>query len=103
MVYVFLSTVIIAFIGMFYVIYTEKDLKNFLDYTHIRENAVVHPLFNHFRKVIDEERTTKKEKLKNLNTTYFYSHYIKKNLPVLVEDGAADWPAINKWHLSYLQ
>lgn len=55
LVYVFLLVIIIAFAGMIYVVYTEKDLSNFMNAAYseeLNENIVVHPLFNHFKQAL---------------------------------------------------
>jgi len=47
LVYVFLLAIIIAFAGMIYVVYSEKDLSTFMysSTVDIQENIMVHPLF----------------------------------------------------------
>ena len=104
MIYVFLCLVIAAFVGMIYVVYSEQNLKSFLESTHSHEKVVVHPLFQHFKMIIDEERYIKKEKVADLNSTYFFMNYVKKNIPCYVSDGCANWPAVEKWNnKEYLQ
>ena len=98
MIKVFVCLVIAAFIGMTYIVYSEQDLSAFLQGTHTHEKVVVHPLFQHFRKVIDEERQIPTEKMENLNSTYFFTNYIKRNMPCFLSDGCAQWPAIDKWN-----
>ena len=36
-------------------------------------------------------------KLDDMTTKKFYQEYLTNNMPVLIEDGAKDWPAIKKW------
>lgn len=103
LIYVLLCTIIGAFIGMIYVVYTEKDLGSFLEVSHSPGKVVVHPLFQQLKNVIDEYKDIREEKVSNLNSTYFFSEYIKKNLPCLVVDGCKEWPALSKWQdKSYL-
>ena len=47
LVYVFLLVIIIAFAGMIYVVYSEKDLSSFMysSNVEVQENIMVHPLF----------------------------------------------------------
>jgi hypothetical protein len=60
LVYVFACVIVFAFLGMLYIVYTEKDLKNFLTYdistglngASVREDVVVHPLFWHLRNAV---------------------------------------------------
>lgn len=54
LVYVFAAVILIAFLGMAYVVYFGKNLNTFLlDSKSINFNVVVHPLFSHFKKVMD--------------------------------------------------
>ena len=58
LVYVFLLAIIIAFGGMIYVVYTEKDLTSFVSSTAAgyfnerNEHVVVHPLFQLFKNAL---------------------------------------------------
>lgn len=60
LVYVFACVIVFAFLGMLYIVYTEKDLKSFLTYDitgsngslQMREDVVVHPLFWHLRNAV---------------------------------------------------
>jgi hypothetical protein len=36
-------------------------------------------------------------KLEQITTKVFYQQYLTNNLPLLVEDGCKDWPALKKW------
>ena len=50
LVYVFACVIVFAFLGMLYIVYTERDLTSFLSHdgmsgVQIREDVVVHPLF----------------------------------------------------------
>jgi hypothetical protein len=48
LVYVFLFAIVLAFGGMIYVVYTEKDLSSFMVTGYLNErneHVVVHPLF----------------------------------------------------------
>jgi hypothetical protein len=45
LVYVFVCVIVFAFIGMLYVVYSDKDISSFLEYEVIKEDVVVHPLF----------------------------------------------------------
>lgn len=69
LVYVFLLVIIIAFAGMIYVVYTEKDLSTFITSQYLNEmneNVVVHPLFNHFKRILANVDEVPKIKLNNL-------------------------------------
>ncbi len=48
LVYVFVCVIIFAFLGMLYVVYSDRDISSFLEYEVIKEDVVVHPLFQHF-------------------------------------------------------
>jgi hypothetical protein len=45
LVYVFVCVIVLAFIGMLFVVYSDRSLANFLEYNIIQEDVVVHPLF----------------------------------------------------------
>jgi len=49
LVYVFGCVVVLAFMGMLYVVYYDTDLTSFLAPTLVFEEIVVHPLFQHFQ------------------------------------------------------
>ena len=55
LVYVFACIIVFAFLGMLFIVYTERDLKSFIDCDSkdggiiIRDNFVVHPLFQHIK------------------------------------------------------
>lgn len=105
LVYVFACVIVFAFLGMLYIVYTEKDLKSFLTYdiggsnggVQVREDVVVHPLFWHLRNAVQQVEKIPRTKLEDMTTKKFYQEYLTNNLPVVVEDGAKDWPAIEKW------
>jgi hypothetical protein len=42
------------------------------------------------------------DRIKNLSYEDFVNHYYSKNLPVIVEEGAAEWVCTKKWSLKYL-
>jgi len=60
LVYVFACVIVFAFLGMLYIVYTEKDLNSFLTYDitsgsnglSVKEDIVVHPLFWHLRNAV---------------------------------------------------
>jgi hypothetical protein len=105
LVYVFACVIVFAFLGMLYIVYTEKDLKSFLTYDigsvsgglQIREDVVVHPLFWHLRNAVQQVESIPRASLAEMTTKKFYQEYLTNNLPVVVEDGAKDWPEIKKW------
>ncbi len=68
LVYVFLCVIIFAFLGMLYVIYSERDISRFMDYTHTHENVVVHPLFQHFKNIVDEVKEVPVETINNMTS-----------------------------------
>ncbi len=57
LVYVFAGVIVFAFLGMLYIVYSEKDLSSFMNYdlsgnVVVKENVVVHPLFWHLRNAV---------------------------------------------------
>ena len=64
---------------------------------------MVHPLFWHLRNAVQQVETIPRASLSEMTTKKFYQEYLTNNLPVVIEDGAKDWPAIKKWKdLDYL-
>lgn len=56
LVYVFACVIVFSFLGMLFIVYTEKDLKQFINYDLsgngniiVSEKTVVHPLFMHLK------------------------------------------------------
>jgi len=43
------------------------------------------------------------ERVKTISKEDFYNNYVKKQKPVVVEQLTTDWPAYEKWHLSYMK
>lgn len=43
------------------------------------------------------------ERVKFISTTDFYHKYYKKQIPVVIEELTHDWPAYQKWKLSYIK
>lgn len=43
------------------------------------------------------------ERVKTISTKDFYTNYYKKQKPVVIEQLTHDWPAYQKWHLSYIK
>lgn len=79
LVYVFACVIVFAFLGMLFIVYTERDLKSFIDYdksggadTVIREDLVVHPLFWHLRNAIQTIDEVPRTKMSSLTTKKFY-------------------------------
>eukprot|EP00347_Sterkiella_histriomuscorum_P003417 403364374 len=100
LVYFFLLAIIMAFAGMIYVVYTEKDLTSFMNAASRESatgNVVVHPLFQHFKQQLGQLEKVPVEKVGDLTVKKFYSGYITKNIPVLVQDGCLKWPAFENW------
>jgi hypothetical protein len=111
LVYVFACVIVTAFIGMLYIVYTEKDLKNFLTYDITstsgglsgKEDVVVHPLFWHLRNAVQQVDQVPEFTLDEMTTMKFYTEHLTANLPVVISDGAKDWPALSKWqNLEYI-
>lgn len=104
LVYVFACVIVFSFLGMLFIVYTEKDLKQFINYDLsgngniiVSENTVVHPLFMHLKSAtlaIDSIPVLKQEQV---TSKVFYQEYLTNSLPFIVEDGAAEWPALEKW------
>jgi hypothetical protein len=112
LVYVFACVIVFAFLGMLYIVYTEKDLKSFLTYDinsgsnggfTIKEDVVVHPLFWHLRNAVQTVDQVPSVKQEDMTTKKFYQEFLTNNLPFVMTDGAKSWPAIKKWKdLDYL-
>ena len=43
------------------------------------------------------------ERVKKISKEEFVSQYVKKQIPVVIEELTEDWPAYNKWKLSYMK
>ena len=43
------------------------------------------------------------ERVKKISKEEFVSQYVKKQIPVVIEELTEDWPAYNKWKLSYIK
>lgn len=43
------------------------------------------------------------ERVKTINKNDFYTHYVKKQKPVVIEQLTEDWPAFEKWNLNYIK
>ena len=43
------------------------------------------------------------ERVKKISKEEFISQYVKKQIPVVIEELTEDWPAYNKWKLSYMK
>ncbi len=80
LVYVFACVIVFAFLGMLYIVYTEKDLKSFLTYDlastsgglNVREDVVVHPLFWHLRNAVQTVDEVPVVETEYLTTKRFY-------------------------------
>lgn len=46
---------------------------------------------------------TEIERVKTISKADFYSNYVKKQKPVVIEQLTSDWPAYSKWHLNYIK
>ncbi len=46
---------------------------------------------------------TEIERVKTISKADFYTKYVKKQKPVVVEQLTSDWPAYSKWHLNYIK
>lgn len=72
LVYVFLLAIIIAFGGMIYVVYTEKDLSYFITSPDTNDSVVVHPLFSFFEKVLPNPDYIPKINIEEITPKNFY-------------------------------
>lgn len=80
LVYVFACVIVTAFLGMLYIVYTEKDLNNFLTYDitsvsggfSVKEDVVVHPLFWHLRNAVQLVDEVPEYTLEEMTTKKFY-------------------------------
>ena len=48
-------------------------------------------------------KLTEIERVKTISKADFYNLYVKKQKPVVVEQLTADWPAYEKWNLTYIK
>ncbi len=46
---------------------------------------------------------TEIERIKTISKKDFYTNYVKKQKPVVIEQLTADWPAYEKWNLHYIK
>lgn len=46
---------------------------------------------------------TEIERIKTISKKDFYTNYVKKQKPVVIEQLTADWPAFEKWNLHYIK
>ena len=98
LVYVFACIILFAFLGMVYIVYTEKNLSSFMSHEiSIKEDLVVHPLFQHFKNILNPIDEVPRATVDTLTPKKFYQEYLTNNLPVLVTDGCKAWPATEKW------
>lgn len=104
LVYVFACVIVFSFLGMLFIVYTEKDLKQFINYDLggsgniiVSEKTVVHPLFQHLKAAITAIDTIPVHSLDQMTPKVFYQEYLTTSIPFIVEDGAADWEALEKW------
>ena len=108
LVYVFACVIVFAFLGMLFIVYTERDLKSFISLDGntdlvVRENLVVHPLFEHLKNAVPAIDTIPYLSLEDMTPKKFYQEYLTNSLPFTMVDGCRDWPAFESWqNLSYL-
>ena len=43
------------------------------------------------------------ERVETISQEDFYTHYVKKQKPVVIEKLTKDWPAYSKWNLEYIK
>ena len=104
LVYVFVGVILFAFLGMLYVLYFDTNLTTLLEYQPTREKVVVHPLFQHFKSVVDEYHRIPVNSIENITSQDFYTDHLTKNVPLVLIDGCEAWPAYKKWSdKEYLQ
>ena len=48
-------------------------------------------------------KLTQIERVKKISKSDFISQYVKKQIPVVIEELTEDWPAYHKWKLSLYQ
>ena len=80
LVYVFAGVIVFAFLGMLYIVYTEKDLKSFMSLDPfgksgeviVKEDVVVHPLFWHLRNSIQQIDEVPRTPAASMDTRRFY-------------------------------
>lgn len=46
---------------------------------------------------------TEIERVKTISKEDFYNNYVKKQIPLVVEQLTSDWPAYSKWKLEYIK
>ena len=87
LVYVFALTMVLAFTGMLYVIYTEQNLSNFIassTNTVSRVSEKVHPVFEHFRRTLPDIDVVPRVTMANMSTKRFYQRYLSMSTPFVV-------------------
>jgi len=48
-------------------------------------------------------KLTQIERVKKISKSDFISQYVKKQIPVVIEELTEDWPAYHKWKLHYIK
>lgn len=43
------------------------------------------------------------DRVKTISKEDFYNNYVKKQIPIVVEQLTSDWPAYEKWNLNYIK
>ncbi len=43
------------------------------------------------------------ERVKTISKKDFYNNYVKKQIPIVIEELTQDWPAYLKWKLEYIK
>lgn len=46
---------------------------------------------------------TEIKRVKNITKVDFYNNYVKKQIPVVIENATETWPAFTKWNLNYIK
>ncbi len=82
LVYVFAAIIVVAFAGMMYITYSDKDIQDFLEFERTQEVIDIAPLFKHLRQYL--ELTKEVEIAQNLNVRQFNQLYLNKNKPVVI-------------------
>ena len=98
LVYVFACVIVFAFLCMVYIVYSEKNLASFMTASNqVNENLVIHPIFDHFRKVLTSVDQIPQLSLLEMTPKRFYQEFLTNNVPAVVSDGCRTWPAVDKW------
>lgn len=96
LVYIFVGIVVFAFAAMLWITYTERDLKEFLNFKRAKEHAMVDPLFTSLKQSmmaeLDKGRPDEMS-VDGFNENKFFDEYLSESRPLVVKRQASNWHA----------